>query len=88
MAVVRASFPRNRGEFNIGLFQLSSINGTPGDGNRLGGLPSDTASLPGAVDGWVRWEWEMLTTDVDVTAGALETRVYVVSIPLLFIQEL
>jgi hypothetical protein len=51
VAVVRTSFARNRGEVNLGVYQLESVNSTPGDGNRLAGLPSNTASDPNAVDG-------------------------------------
>ena len=39
---------------------------------RVRGMPTQITTKTG----WIRWEWEFVTTNADVTAGSITTRVY------------
>ena len=72
--VVKTNFTRFTTEVNLEVFPydsdgnaglMSSLNSTQ-DGI---GLPSNTSSQPGAVDGWVRLEWDFLAPSYPNLAG-------------------
>ena len=81
-AVVRAELDRLGVEVNLGVPQVLRLEGSSigqhANGSRFGGLPASTRALRPNVDGWVRWEWEMVTPlRTDVRWGSLMLRVYV-----------
>lgn len=61
VAVVRTSFPRFTTEVNLRLFPYDS-SGNMLNSTQVGaGLPSNTSSQQAAIDGWIRFEWEIVT---------------------------
>ena len=74
-AVIRTSFPRDSTEINLGMYYIH--NGSHMNMSRFGGLPNSTARIDGNVDGWYRWEWEVVTAqDSRIQAGAMAIHVY------------
>jgi hypothetical protein len=69
IAVIRTDFPRLTTEINLGV-SLWDVVGSGADAvgaplvgaDRVGGLPSNTRRLQPNIDGWVRYEWEFVTT--------------------------